>query len=251
MIRVDYRPLRNLSPLHQAILVAVDKLPSPVGSFDCLSVSKILLESALEGLLAWGLLVCIEGKYTLPGPGKECVQVWKDTNMTGSWEIADPVGWDLGKGKYWIRANHACLGDVGFNQENGRRTTYPDAVALHEKYKEALNGQREELRSKSLELAAAKETLLAHWLQQQQGLLGELAQKSPSSLMVESTFGYPPEPESLPPPTLAENQPVVSPGAILPGSPPQETPTPPPTEDAKPNPSSGSMFRRLLRLFRS
>ena len=331
MIRVDYRPLHSLSPLHQAILVAVDKLPSPVGSFDCLSLPKILVEPALEDLLAWGFLVRKAGEYALLDPGKECVQVWKDTSMTGSWEIDDPVGWELGKGKFWILANCACLGDVGFNQENGRWTTYPDAVALHGKFKEvhiflesgelqkmqgklfgavdpglgknnqpslsefigstltsmmdnpqlesaasqirtgldglsnsdgleadvaearagleeALHGQREKLRWKSQELATAKDILLAHWLQQQQGLLGELAQKSPSSLMVESTFGYPPEPKPVHPPTLADNQAVVSPGSH-----PPETQTSPPTEDAKPNPSSGSgsMFRKLLRLFRS
>jgi hypothetical protein len=244
MIRVEYRPMADLSPLHQAILVAAKKSPSHSGLLGDLSISAILFEPALKDLQTWGYLASNKGKYSLLPPGMECVQVWRDTDKTGTWEVANPEGWLLGKGKFRISANSACLTDVGFNQDNGRQLTHKEAVALLDSHKKV--GIPKESRGKpgpqSLGLATTQEILLAHWLHKQKGFLGEIAHRTPSSLLVESTFGFPPEPEPGSRAT-ADGQEAVQPGSDClerEAAKPQLSPESP----------SESMFQRLLGFFR-
>ena len=119
MIRVHYRPLDALRPLHIALLAALETCSGVRSASGSLGVPVRDFEFAAEELLAWDLLTGSPASLNLTQRGMRCVDVWRDTGKTTFWSFPTDSHWILGNGSFFFRKPLASLDEAGLNQETG------------------------------------------------------------------------------------------------------------------------------------
>jgi len=130
MIRVHYRPLDALRPLHIALLAALETRSSVRSASALLGVPARDFEFAAEELLAWDLLTGSPASLNLTQRGMRCVDVWRDTGKTSCWSFPTDSHWILGNGSFFFRNPLASLDEAGLNQETGECLSEEDAEEL-------------------------------------------------------------------------------------------------------------------------
>ena len=119
MIQIQYRPLIGLKPLHLA-LMGVTEVPGGAEDFEArLSLPRMMVEHAIDDLVAWKLAVRDSFQVALSSRGKLALSVWVVTDKTGCWQFEDDGTWLLGKGKFSFRSPLALLSDAGLDPETG------------------------------------------------------------------------------------------------------------------------------------
>ena len=130
MIRVHYRPLDALRPLHIALLAALETCSSVRSASVSLGVPARDFEFAAEELLAWNFLTGSPASLNLTQRGMRCVEVWRDTEKTGCWSFPTDSHWILGNGSFLFRNPLASLDEAGLSTETGECLSEGEATAL-------------------------------------------------------------------------------------------------------------------------
>ena len=150
MIRIHYKPLEGLKAIHIAVLAS---LKQPAGSKDLplrLSIPQMMLDHAVDDLLAWSLVRPVAQNLVLTEQGNRCVAVWTTTDKRGFWEVKDGSGWLLGKGAFSFRKPLKSIEYANLNPETGDLVNEKDA---RERLKEQLLGHiqiEKEIKQESL-----------------------------------------------------------------------------------------------------
>ena len=129
MIRVHYKPLEALRPVHLALLASLDQPKSAKQVASNLSIPQMIIDHAIEDVTAWGLAESNGAEISLTERGNRCVAVWTATAKQGFWEFQDGTGWLLGKGVFLFRKPLKSLADAGLDPETGTVLSEQDAKA--------------------------------------------------------------------------------------------------------------------------
>lgn len=127
MIRIHYRPLEGLKPIHIAVLASLTQPADGKDVIRRLSIPQMMLDHALDDLLAWSLVRAVAQKFVLTGKGNRCVAVWTATDKKGFWEFKDGSGWLLGKGVFSFRKPLKSIKYANLNPETGDLVNEKDA----------------------------------------------------------------------------------------------------------------------------
>lgn len=119
MIRVIYKPLRGLKPIHLATLAVLrgrDTLEAVQGR---LMIPEIFVAEAVADLQAWGLIHKDDVLLRKTKQGQTCLDVWWTSGKLGYWEFHTDQSWVLGEGTFGLNSLHERLSDFGVDLETG------------------------------------------------------------------------------------------------------------------------------------
>lgn len=119
MIRVFYKPLKGLKPLHVATLAVLRGKDSLEDIQEKLKIPSIFVTEAVSDLLAWDLVCEDDGRLQKTKAGQNCADVWWGTRKRGSWEFHLDSSWVLGEGTFTLNSRIEHLSDVGVDFETG------------------------------------------------------------------------------------------------------------------------------------
>lgn len=137
MIRVHYKPLDALRPMHLALLASLNPPTSRLKVASNLSVPEMILDHAVDDAVAWSLVAQTGDALALTERGNRCVAVWAATDKRGFWEFEDGSGWLLGKGLFSFRKPLKSLDAAGLDAETGNLLAECDAKDRLKKYQRA------------------------------------------------------------------------------------------------------------------
>lgn len=150
MIRVHYKPLDALRPMHVALLASLNPPTSSLKVASSLSVPQMVLDHAVDDAVAWSLVAPIGDALALTVKGNRCVAVWAATNKRGFWEFEDGAGWLLGKGVFSFRKPLKSLEDAGLDAETGNLLGENDAKSRLKEYQRATLRLEDEIKQEAL-----------------------------------------------------------------------------------------------------
>lgn len=127
MIRVHYKPLDALRPMHMALLASLNLPMCRLKVASNLSVPHMVLNHAVDDAVAWSLIAQTGDALSLTDRGSRCVAVWAATDKRGFWEFGDGAGWLLGKGQFSFRKPLKSLNAAGLDAETGNLLVESDA----------------------------------------------------------------------------------------------------------------------------
>jgi len=150
MIRVYYRPLNSLRPLHVALLAALEPSGGVRAAARSLGVPLIDMEAAAEELWAWGLLGAEGGGMVLSARGQRCREVWRDTRGCGFWEFPVEADWLLGTGVFGFPRPLVSLACAGLDPDTGECLGEEEALSWLEEARSMAGAMQKQIESKEL-----------------------------------------------------------------------------------------------------